>query len=70
MNSRQLGGWIALVAAVGMTLGNIGGEMTGAGTWADLMTPAFVGKSLVHFAAAVAAYVAGQLIPTARRLKK
>ena len=68
MQTRTIGGSLALVAAVGMTLGAIGGEMAGVVTWADIFAPGFVGKTLVHIGAAVAAYVAGQLIPTTDKL--
>lgn len=68
MQTRTLGGSVALIAAVGMTLGSVGGEMAGVVSWAAILAPAFVGKLFVHIGAAVAAYVAGQLIPSAQRL--
>ena len=68
MQGRTLGGSIALLAAAGMTLGSIGGEVSNMTSWAQAVTPAFVGSMFIHIAAAVSAYVAGQLIPSSQRL--
>lgn len=46
MQTRTIGGSIALLAAAGMTLGSIGGEI--------------IGSMFIHIAASVSAYPAGR----------
>lgn len=67
---RQTTGWIVLIAALGMGAGLVGLEIQGFESWADGMTPAFVGKSLGHLATVIAAFVSGQLVPTSGTIKK
>lgn len=57
------------LAALGMTVGLLGAEISQLQDWQPVVTPAFVGKSLMHVATVIAAYVSGQLVPTSGRLK-
>lgn len=68
MQARTLGGSMAIIAAFGMTFGLLGGEIGGLTSWAQASAPAFVGKVLVHIGAVVAAYVAGQMLPSSNKL--
>ena len=67
--TRIASGRIVGIAAVGMLAGLVGVEIAGMASW-DVASPAFVGKMLVHVASVVAAYVSGQLIPTAEGFKR
>lgn len=67
--TRKTQGWFSALAALGMTLALIGAEVSNLGSWEPVTTPAFVGKSLVHLAAVIAAFVGGQLVPTPERFK-
>lgn len=67
---RSATGKTLMVAALGAMLGLLGIEIQEFETWASALTPEFVGKSFMHFATVIAAYVSGQLIPTAQVLKR
>jgi hypothetical protein len=62
MNSTA--GWLIGIAAFGMMAAALGNEVMGLNTWAAIMTPAFVGKALVHLGAVIGAFVGGKMIPT------
>lgn len=62
--NKKAAGYVVLLAALGMTLGLIGQEVKGITTWTDLLTPAFVGTTLVHLGTVIGAYVAGRFTPT------
>lgn len=64
MTSQTTQGWIVFVAAMGMVLGLLGAEVGQLTAWDSAMSPAFVGKSLIHVATVIAAFVGGRLIPT------
>jgi hypothetical protein len=65
--TRTTQGWFSVLAAVGMTMALIGAEVANLSSWDPVTTPAFVGKAFVHLAAVIAAFVGGQLVPTAER---
>lgn len=67
--TRTTTGRVALLAAIGMTAGLLGAEISQLQTWAPVLQPGFVGKALVHVAAVIAAYVGGQLVPTNQKFK-
>ena len=56
-------GWILFMAALGMMAGLMGAEINNMADWALVVTPAFVGKGLIHFSTVVAAFVGGKLLP-------
>lgn len=58
------------LAAVGMTVGLLGSEIAQLQDWQPVLTPGFVGRSLMHLATVIAAYVSGQMVPTSDRFKK
>lgn len=59
-------GWFLFIAALGMMAGLMGAEVSGLPDWAPIITPAFVGKALIHVSTVVAAFIGGKLIPTVR----
>lgn len=59
-------GWIIFVGAVGMMCGMLAIDVAALKTWADLQTPLFVGTTLGHVSAVVAAFIGGKVIPEAR----
>jgi hypothetical protein len=59
-------GWVTAVAALGMLFTSVGQEISGLPSWAQALLPAFVGKVFMHVGAVVAAFVAGQYIPSPR----
>lgn len=63
MTQTQVG-WVVGVAAGGMMLGLMGQEVAGLMTWAEALTPAFVGEMFLHASVVVGAFVGGKLIPT------
>lgn len=67
--NRSSMGWVLLIAAVGMAFGLLGAEISQLPDWRPVLQPAFVGKALAHLATVIAAYVSGQLVPTAAKLK-
>lgn len=68
MQTRTLGGSIALLAAAGMLVTSIGNEIAALDDWAMVLLPSFVGQMALHVGTVIATYVAGQLIPSAQRL--
>ena len=66
--NRSTIGVITLLSAAGMMAGLLGSEVKDLDSWVFLTTPSFVGKTLVHLASVVGAYIAGQLVPTSSRL--
>lgn len=65
MNSTT-GGWVVFVAAMGMMFGMIAIDITGLKAWSEMQTPLFVGTTVGHIAATIAAFVGGKLIPATR----
>lgn len=62
--SSRATGWAIGLAAFGMMAAAVGNEIVGLDSWETVMTPAFVGKGLVHLGAVIAAFVGGKMIPT------
>jgi hypothetical protein len=56
-------GWVIFVAAIGMTMGLLGAELSALQDWAPIYTPAFVGKACIHLATVISAFIGGKLIP-------
>jgi hypothetical protein len=65
-SSQTTTGWIVFIAGLGMMAGMEAVEISRLTDWGAMMTPAFVGAGLGHFAAVVTAFVGGKLIPEAR----
>lgn len=57
-------GWLALIASLGVMAGLMAPEVGNLTTWSAALAPAFVGKLLMHFAAVIAAFVGGKVMPT------
>ena len=66
---RKVIGIAVLVGSLGILAGNLGAEIQSAPSWAVVTTPAFVGSVLMHVASTIGTLVAGQLLPTNKRLK-
>ena len=56
-------GWLLFVAAIGMMLGMLAVEVTKLMNWSEMTTPLFVGTTMGHLAATIAAFIGGKLIP-------
>ena len=56
---RTTTGWIIFVAAFGMMLGMLAVDLAALKQWSDATTPTFVGLTLGHLAATIAAFVGG-----------
>jgi len=59
-------GWVIFIAGLGMMAGMEAVEVSRLPNWQAANTPAFVGALMAHFAAVVAAFVGGRLIPEVR----
>jgi glycerol-3-phosphate acyltransferase PlsY len=59
-------GWVIFVAAIGMMLGMLAVDIASLKAWSDMQTPVFVGTTLGHMAAVIAAFVGGKIIPAVR----
>lgn len=63
-NSQQTNlGWIIFVAALGMLFSMVSVDLVTVHGWSELFTPEFVGTTLGHIGAVIAAFVGGKLIP-------
>lgn len=63
MNQTQLG-WIVFIAAIGMMLSLIAGDVAHLEKWGDALYPSFMAGLMTHLGAVIAAFVGGKLIPT------
>lgn len=61
---QKQNGWVVFLAALGVMAALLGNELLQFSSWQDGLTPAFAGKSLVHFGTVIGAFVGGRLIPT------
>jgi hypothetical protein len=66
--TRDLKGNLLVLAALAMLLTNLGTEFANAATFAELVTPKFVGLLLSHFGSVLLAYLGGQVKPSNDRL--
>ena len=57
-------GWMVGIGALGMMFGLIGQEVAELPSWADALSPSFVGDMFLHASVVIAAFVGGRLIPT------
>jgi hypothetical protein len=57
-------GYLVLIAAISMMAGLLAVDVSQLPTFADAMTPIFVGKLLAHFGAVGTAFLGGKLLPT------
>lgn len=62
--TQNTAGWIVFIAALGSMLGLVAIDVASLKEWSQATTPLFVGSTLGHVAATVAAFVGGKLIPT------
>lgn len=61
MNSK--GGWVISIAALGMMLGLLAGDISVLEKWSDIFYPAFIAGVMTHLSAVIAAFIGGNLIP-------
>lgn len=59
-------GWLIFIGAIGMMAGMVAVDVTTLMAWSDALRPAFVGSTLGHFSAVIAAFVGGKIIPDDR----
>jgi hypothetical protein len=60
-------GIVVIVAAVGMTFGLLGAEITSLEGWEAATTPSFVGKAFIHISTVIASAIGGNLIGKRRK---
>jgi hypothetical protein len=65
-SSQTTAGWIVFMAGLGMMCGMMAVDIAQLMNFNEMITPTFVGSSLGHFAAVVAAFVGGRIIPEGR----
>lgn len=63
MNQTQTG-WLLLVAALGMMLSLLAGDVAHLEHWRDALDPAFMAGVMTHLGAVIAAFVGGKILPT------
>lgn len=56
-------GWLIALAAAGMLAGLIGAEMASLHSWDEVFAVPFIGKSLLHVATVIGAWISGKLMP-------
>lgn len=56
-------GWLIFIAAVGMMLGLLAGDVHSLNNWNDAFNTAFVAGVMTHISAVIAAFVGGNLVP-------
>lgn len=65
-DSRTTVGWITFTASIGMMLSLLSVDIITLKEWSSATTPAFVGTTIGHVAAVIAAFIGGRLIPEPR----
>ena len=56
-------GWLIFIAAMGMMLGLLAGDISSLNSWHDMFYPTFIGGVMTHISAVIAAFVGGNLVP-------
>lgn len=64
--TRTTTGWIVLVAAIGMMFSLLAVDIAALPGWDAALKPVFVGTTVGHIAAVIAAFVGGKIIPEDR----
>jgi hypothetical protein len=59
-------GWLIFLASVGMLFSMISVDLVTVHGWNEIFSPEFVGTTLGHIGAVIAAFVGGKLIPSER----
>jgi hypothetical protein len=57
------GGWLIFIAAMGMMLGLLAGDISSLNNWHEVFYPSFVAGIMTHISAVIAAFVGGNLVP-------
>lgn len=65
-NTQTTAGWIVFVSAVGLMCGMVSIDVAALKNWSDMQTPLFIGTTVGHIGAVIAAFVGGKIIPPAR----
>lgn len=63
MLSQRLLGLILIVAALGMILSLLAGDVAALGNWGDATDPKFVSGAMAHIGAVFTAAAGGNLVP-------
>jgi hypothetical protein len=59
-------GWMVFVAAIGMMFGLLAVDIAAIKDWNQILTPVFIGTTMGHIAAVIAAFIGGKIIPEDR----
>lgn len=57
-------GYLVGLAALGVMLTQMAGEVGKIAAWDQITTPAFIAQSMLHLGTVIGAFVGGRLIPT------
>ena len=56
-------GWLIGLAALGMMLGLLAGDISNLTNWHDMFYPTFVAGVMTHISTVVGAFIGGNLVP-------
>lgn len=56
-------GWLIFIAALGMMLGLLAGDVSSLNHWNEIFYPSFIAGVMTHISAVIAAFVGGNLVP-------
>lgn len=56
-------GWLIAIAAMGMMLGLLAGDIGALNNWHEIFYPTFIAGIMTHISAVIAAFVGGNLVP-------
>lgn len=56
-------GWLIAIAAMGMMLGLLAGDISSLNNWHEIFYPSFIAGVMTHISAVIAAFVGGNLVP-------
>ena len=59
-------GWVVFIGALGMMFGMLAIDIASLKEWSEMQTPLFVGTTLGHLSAVIAAFIGGKIIPAVR----
>ncbi len=56
-------GWFIFIAALGMMLGLLAGDIASLNNWHEIFYPAFMAGVMTHISVVIGAFVGGNLVP-------
>lgn len=62
--TNQFAGWALGLTALFMMLGLMAADIKSLHTWAEMVTPTFLGNMMAHISTVGVAFLGGKMIPT------